>query len=403
MTRFGRPMLGQWLLDPAVTYLNHGTVGATPRRVLAAQQAIRDEIERQPSRYLLRELTGVHWGGPRHDRPRLRAAADTVAAFVGASGDDLVFVDNTTTGANAVLRSLPLAAGEEILMTDLAYGGVVNAARYAARERGVALRTVEMPDPGLGPGAFVAAIDAALGERTRLLVVDHVTANSALLLPVAAIAARCRAKGVLVLVDGAHAPGAIALDVPALGADWYVGNLHKWAWAPRSSGILWAARERQAGLHPPVISWGLDLGLAAEFAMPGTRDPSPHLAAPAALDFMRELGVEAVREHNHGLAWRGARRLAVLWDVPFAVPEPMIGTMATVPLPEVLGATRDEAELLRDALLFADGIEVHLFAWRGRLWTRISCQVYNDLEDVERLGAAVLARQAGAARRTVMA
>jgi len=392
---FGRPMLEHWLLDPAVTYLNHGTVGAPPRRALAAQQAIRDEIERQPSRFLLRELTSlrVGVGEAGAGRPRLRVAADAVAAFVGASGEDVVFVDNATTGANAVLRSLHLAAGDEILMTDLAYGGVVNAARHAARERGVELRTVELPDPGRGPAAFVEAIDGELGERTRLLIVDHITADSALVLPVAEITARCRAKGVLVLVDGAHAPGAIALDIPPLGADWYVGNLHKWAWAPRSSGILWAARERQAGLHPAVISWGLDQGLAAEFDMPGTRDPSPHLAAPAALDFMRELGVEAVRQYNHQLVWRGARRLAELWDVPFAVPESMIGTMAAVQLPAALGSTRADAALLRDALLFADGIEVHLHAWRGRLWARISCQIYNDLEDVERLGAAVLARR----------
>jgi isopenicillin-N epimerase len=394
MTTFGRPMLEQWLLDPAITYLNHGTVGAPPRRVLAAQQAIRDEIERQPARYLLRELTGVRVGGPRADRPRLRVAADAVAAFVGASGEDLAFVDNATTGVNAVLRSLPLAAGEEMLVTDLAYGGVLNTARYVARERGLTLRTVELPDPCLGPPAFVEAIDSALGDRTRLLIVDHITADSALLLPVAEIAARCRAKGVLVLIDGAHAPGAIALDIPALDADWYVGNLHKWAWAPRSSGILWAARARQAALHPTVISWGLDQGLAAEFDLPGTRDPSPYLAAPAALELMRELGVEAVRKHNHDLAWSGARRLAELWDVPFATPEAMIGTMATVPLPQALGSTRDDAALLRDALLFQDGIEVQLLAWRGRLWTRISCQIYNDLGDVERLGAAVLARRA---------
>ena len=393
MTTFGRPMLEQWQLDPSITYLNHGTVGAPPRRVLAAQQAIRDEIELQPARYLLRELTGVRVGGPRAEQPRMRAAADAVAAFVGASGEDLAFVDNATTGANAVLRSLPLAAGDEILTIDLAYGAVANAARYVARERGLTLRTVEMPDPALGPPAFVEAIDGALGDRTRLLIVDHITADSALLLPVAEIAARCRARGVAVLIDGAHAPGAIALDIPALGADWYVGNLHKWAWAPRSCGILWAARERQADLHPTVISWGLDQGLAAEFDLLGTRDPSPHLAAPAALDFMRELGVEAVQAHNHDLAWRGARRLAELWDVPFVTPESMIGTMATVPLPQALGATRDDAALLRDALLFQDGIEVQLHAWRGRLWTRISCQVYNDLDDVERLGAAVQARR----------
>jgi isopenicillin-N epimerase len=401
MTTFGRPMLEHWLLDPAVTYLNHGTVGAPPRRALAAQQAIRDEIERQPSRFLLRELSTVRVGvGAGADRPRLRVAAEAVAAFVGASGEDLAFVDNATTGANAVLRSLPLAAGDELLVTDLGYGGVVNAARHAARERGALLRTVQMPDdPGMGPGAFVAAIDGALGPRARLLIVDHITANTALLLPVAEIAARCRVKGVLVLVDGAHAPGAIALDIPALGADWYVGNLHKWAWAPRSSGILWAARERQSGLHHPVISWGLDQGLAAEFDMPGTRDPTAHLAAPAALDFMRELGVDAVRRYNHELAWRGAHRLAELWDVRFTVPESMIGTMAAVPLPAALGSTRDDAAVLRDALLFADGIEVHVHARTGRLWARISAQIYNDLGDVERLGAAVLARCAEARAR----
>ena len=386
-------MLEHWLLDPSIIYLNHGTVGAPPRRVLAAQQAIRDEIERQPARFLLRELTGVRVGGPRADRPRMRVAADAVAAFVGARGDDLAFVDNATTGVNAVLRSLRLAAGDEILVTDLGYGGVTNAARFVAREHGAVLRTAEMPDPSQGPPAFVEAICDALGERTRLVMVDHITAESALLLPVAEIAARCRAKGIRVLIDGAHAPGAIALDIPALGADWYAGNLHKWAWAPRSSGILWAAPERQADLHPAVISWGLDQGLAAEFDLPGTRDPSPHLAAPAALDLMRELGVEKVRRYNHDLAWHGARRLAEIWEVAFAVPESMIGTMATVPLPQDLGSTREDAALLRDALLFEDRIEVQVHAWHGRLWTRISSQIYNDPGDIERLGAAVMARR----------
>jgi isopenicillin-N epimerase len=392
---FGRSMLGHWLLDPSITYLNHGTVGAPPRRVLSAQQAIRDEIERQPSRYLLRELTSVRVGGPRTDRPRLRVAADAVAEFVGARGEDLVFVDNATTGINGVLRSQRFTAGEEILVTDLGYGGVTNAARYVARVNDLELRSVEMPDRGRGPGAFIEAIDQALGDRTRLLIVDHITADTALLLPVAEIAARCHAKGVAVLVDGAHAPGAIALDIPALGADWYVGNLHKWAWTPRSSGILWAAPERQAALHPTVISWGLDQGLAAEFDQPGTRDPSPHLAAPAALELMREMGLEEVRRYNHELTWNGARRLAETWDVELSVAESMVGTMAAVPLPRELGSTSEEAGLLRDALLFEDRIEVQLSAWQGRLWVRISSQIYNDADDIERLGAAIVARRRG--------
>ncbi len=249
-----------------------------------------------------------------------------------------------------------------------------------------------MPHPILDPGAVADAFAAASSERTRLVLVDHITAESALLLPLAEIAARCRERGVPVLADGAHAPGAIALDIPSLGVDWYTGNLHKWAWTPRSSGILWAAPERQADLHPTVISWGLDQGIAAEFDLLGTRDPTPYLAAPAALAFFRELGADAVRAYDHDLAWSGAHRLAERWGVPFETPESMIGTMATVPLPAALGSTRDDAAGLRDALLFEDAIEVQVHAWRGRLHVRISAQVYNDMADVERLGDAVAQR-----------
>jgi isopenicillin-N epimerase len=398
MKTFGRPMLAQWMLDPAVTYLNHGTVGATPRRVLAAQQAIRDEIERQPARFMLRELTGVRVGLPRPDPPRLRVAAAEVAESFGARGEDLAFVDNATTGVNAVLQSLAFSPGDEILILDRGYGGVANAVRCAARRSGARVRQVELPEPVRDAGPVVEAVAAALGETTRLAVVDHITAESALLLPLAEIAARCHDQGVPVVADGAHAPGAIALDIPALGVDWYVGNLHKWAWAPRSCGILWAAPERQAGLHPTVISWGLDQGMAMEFDDPGTRDPTHHLAAPAALAFMRELGLEAVRAYNHDLAWRGARRLAELWEVELATPESMIGTMATVPLPAALGAAREDAARVRDELLFEDAIEVQVHAWRGRLHARISAQIYNELADVERLGQAVL-RQARAGGR----
>ncbi len=389
---FGHAMLAHWALDPTVTYLNHGTVGATPRRVLAAQQAIRDEIERQPSRFMLRELTAIGMGA-RHRAPlRLRAAAEVVAAFVGARGDDLVFVENATTGMNAVLRSLALRPGDEILITDHTYGAVANAARFAARERGAEVRVVEIPYPLHDPGEVASAIAAAVGPRTRIAVVDHITSESALLMPLAEIAARCRARGVPVLADGAHAPGAIALDVPSLGVDGYVANLHKWAWAPRSSGFLWAPPGRQAGLHSPVISWGLDQGFLAEFDWVGTRDPSAHLAAPAAIAFLHELELEAVCAHNHGLAWSAARLLAGHWGTTLGMPESMVGTMATVPLPERLGGSQEEAARLRDALFFEDRIEVQLHAWRGRLWVRVSAQVYNELSDYERLAEAVVRR-----------
>jgi isopenicillin-N epimerase len=390
-SRFGHSMLEHWALDPAVLYLNHGTVGATPRRVLEAQRRIRDEIERQPSQFLLRELTAISSGRSLTPEPRMRSAAAAVARFLGARGDDLVFVDNATTGVNAVLRSLDLRAGDEIVVTDLNYGAVANAARYAARERGATVRTVEMPFP-FRSEAIVDAVAAALGPRTRVAVIDHITSESAILLPLVAIAARCREPGVPILVDGAHAPGSIPLDIPSLGVDWYVGNLHKWAWAPRSCGILWCAPAHQARIHPTVISWGLDQGFTTEFDLVGTRDPSAHLAAPEGIAFMRELGLDEVRAWNHHMAWDGALRLCAAWGTSLPAPESMIATMATVPLPERAGSMRDDAVRLRDALLYEDRIEVQLHAARGRLWVRISGQVYVETDDIERLAKAIAAR-----------
>ena len=391
--RFGACVRGLWAIEPESIYLNHGTVGATPRRVLEAQQAIRDQIERHPSRFMLRELSAVIVGARARPIPRLREAAAEVAAFVGAEPRDLVFVDNATSGANAVLRSLALERGDELVIGDHAYGAVALTAHYVARERGASVRVVELPWPP-DPAAVAPAFEAALTPRTRLAIVDHVTSESALILPLAEVAARCRARGVPVLADGAHAPGALALDLPALGVDWYTANLHKWAWAPRSSGFLWARRERQNGLHPAVISWGLDQGFTHEFDWVGTRDPSPWLAAPAAIAYLRELGENEVRAYDHALAWEGARWLASRWQTEFQTPETMIGTMATLPLPTRLGATREAADRVRDALLSEERIEVQIHAWRERLWVRISGQIYNDFNDIERLAEAVLRQPA---------
>jgi isopenicillin-N epimerase len=390
--RFGRHLREQWALDPRIIYLNHGTVGAPPRRVLEAQQRIRDEMELQPSRFLLRELTAIAAGANPPAIPRMRAAAARVAEFVGSRAGDLVFVDNATTGANAVLRSFDFRPGDEILMLDGCYGAVLNAARYVARRSQAEVRVVELPYPLEGPEAIVSVFTAGIGPKTRLAVIDHIMSESALLLPVAEIAAACRARGVPVLVDGAHAPGAIALDIPSLGVDWYTGNLHKWAMSPHTSAILWTSPERQEDLHPVVISWGLDQGFTTEFDLVGTRDPSAHLASPEGIDFMRELGVREMQAYNHALAWEAGELLTRRLGTSIGKPERMVGTMVTVPLPERAGRTRDQANLLRDALLFEDQIEIQMHAWRDRLWARVSAQVYNDLRDVERLAEALAAR-----------
>jgi len=387
--RFGRHMLTEWMLDPSVTYLNHGTVGAPPRRVLDAQQKLREEIEKQPSRFLLRDLAGIGVAKTPPEHPHLRVAADNVAEFVGVNGKDLVFVDNATSGVNAVLRSFDFREGDEIVVPNHAYGAVRHAAEYAVRIRGARLRTVEFPEPVRSPRSVIAAIDEAITPKTRIVLVDHVTADSALLLPVAEIAARCRKRGVAVLVDGAHAPGAIPLDIAALGVDWYAGNLHKWAWAPRSSGILWTNPSHQASLHHTVISWGLDQGIAAEFDWPGTRDPTPHLCAPVGIAYMRKLGLEKVHRYNHELAWQGGREMAKRWNSKLDAPEEMIGTMISVAVPEKLGASHEDSLALRETLLFEHNIEVHMYAWKERVFARISAQIYNDMDDVERLIRAV--------------
>jgi isopenicillin-N epimerase len=392
MPVFGHRMRTEWALDPGVLYLNHGTVGATPRRVLARQQAIRDEMERQPARFLLRECSALV-GAPRAAPTLLRLAAAEVADFCGCEGDDLVFVDNATAGVNAVLQSLDVRAGDEILVTDHTYGAVAMAAAFFAGRAGARVVTATVPYPRFDRDQILQSVSRTLTSRTRLAILDHVSSESALVMPLAELAGICHARGVPVLGDGAHAPGAITLDLRSLGVDWYTGNLHKWAWAPRSCGILWAVRERQPSLHPVVISWGLGEGYTREFDWVGTRDPSAWLAAPEGIAFMRELGVEAVQRWNHDLAWQAAELLGRAWGTEHGIDEPCIGTMATVPLPPELGSNPADAARLRDALLDEDAIEVQLHAWGGRLWARVSAQIYNEIGDFELLAAAVARRQ----------
>ena len=238
-------------------------------------------------------------------------------------------------------------------------------------------------------------MNRAIGPRTRVAVLDHITSESGLVFPLAQLAALCRHRGVPVLADGAHAPGVLPLDIPALGVDWYTANLHKWAHAPRSCGFLWAHRSRQADLHPPVISWGLDQGWLAEFDWVGTRDPSAWLAAPDGIAFLQELDFDAVRKYNHALAWDAAKLLTTRWDTELGVEEDHVGFMVTVPLPGRLGSEPNDAAHLRDALLFEDGIEIQVHATYGRLWARVSCQVYNDEGDIEKLAQSVEKRASG--------
>jgi isopenicillin-N epimerase len=371
----------EWLLDPKVTFLNHGSYGATPRSVLAEQDRWRARMEARPTAFMSYELPSA-----------LRKAAAALAAFLCCKGEDLVFVENATVGCNAVLNSFRLAAGDEILITDHAYPAVRKAAVHAAKRAGADLVEAKVPYPLRDPAAIIEAVAARLGSRTRLVVLDHVTSPSAAIFPVAEIAALCRAAHARVLIDGAHAPGMLTLDVPATGADWYVGNCHKWLMAPKGSGFLWASPEAQSELHPVTISHGYGLGFTAEFDWTGTRDPSAWLAVPAALDFHERLGGASLRERNMRLAQQSATQLAQRWGTVRGTPDRLTGSMAAVRLPLRGPANDEEAQRLRTWLFETHRIEVAVVAIAGALWARISAQAYNHADDYGRLAGAVFSR-----------
>ena len=318
----------------------------------------------------------------------LRHAADRLGAFIGAAGKDIAFLDNATTGCNAVLRSLRLQPDDEVLVLTHGYGAVRNTARFVAERAGARMIEAAVPFPRPEADAIVTALQAALSPRTRIAVLDHITSATALVLPLARMIGVCRAAGVPVLVDGAHAPAQIDLDLCTLGADWYSGNCHKWLCAPKGSAFLWAASDRQAGLHPVTISHGFGGGFVAEFDWAGTRDPSAYLCVDAAIDFHKRLGGAALRDRNRSLAAEAAALLARRLGTEVGTDGALAGAMGLVRLPVSGPATQPHALALRARLMDA-GTDAPVHAVDGALWLRISAFAYNEMEDYERLAELV--------------
>ncbi|MFM8678887.1 MAG: aminotransferase class V-fold PLP-dependent enzyme [Alphaproteobacteria bacterium] len=382
---FGHPMRALFALDPDIAFLNNGSFGACPLRVLAEQDAIRREMERQPVAFFADAAPG-----------RVREAAGVLARFLGAAPEDTVFVENATAGMNAVLRSLSFAPGDEVLTTDHVYGAVRNVLAHLEARAGIRVVEAALPWPARGEDEVVAAVEAGFGPRTRLLLVDHVASRSALVLPVARLVALARARGVPVLVDGAHAPGLLALDVPALGAEWYVGNCHKWLFAPKGAAFLWARRESQAGLVPGVVSHGHGGGFAASFDWVGTRDLSSWLAVPAGIAFLEGIGAERLRARNHALALAMAETLAAAWGTEVGAPRSMLSAMAPVRVPGAPEASWEAGRALRRRLWQEHRVEVPVMPVGDALWARISAQAFNVPQDYRRLASALPALTAGA-------
>lgn len=376
MATDGAAMRGEWQLDPAIAYLNHGGFGVTPQTVLAEQERWRARIERNPTYFLTYEVDDA-----------LRMAVKPVAAAIGAASEDVVFVDNATTGLNAVLRSLDFEPGDEILITSLSYPAIRKAAHYTASRTGARVVEAEVPIPVANDAVILRAVANRLNVRTKLAIFDHIASHSALVLPAATLTRIAQEAGAKVVIDGAHVPGQLVLDVASIGADWYVGNLHKWYFAPRSCGFLWASKAMQRVTHPLAISHGYGDGFRAEFEWTGTRDVTPALATPAALDFHARLGGEALMTRNVALARDAAAMLVDRWHTELTGPMSAFAAMATIRLPLDDEPNGARANALMRELSERHGIAAAVVALRDALWVRIAAQAYNQMADYERLAA----------------
>ncbi len=376
------PLKDQFLLDPDVIFLNHGSFGACPRPVFEAQLRWQRRLEREPVLLLGREITQL-----------MANARAALAAFLNARADDLVFFPNPTTALNVVARNLMrpgapfgLRPGDEILTTDHEYGAMDRTWRYVCAQTGARYVQTPIPLPVTTREDFVERVWARVTPRTRVLFLSHITSPTALIFPVEELCRRARRAGILCIVDGAHAPGQIPLDLTALGADVYAGALHKWLMAPKGAAFLYARPHVQAWLDPLVVSWGYE----AERPGPsrfvdyhewqGTRDMSPFLAAPAAIRFQQARGWKQVRARSHDLALSTRERINALTGQPAIAPPDWLGQMAAVLLPPHV-----DPEALQRRLWEEYRIEVPAFLWRGRPLLRVSFQGYNDESDADAL------------------
>lgn len=371
-----------WLLDPGVVFLNHGSFGACPAPVLERQRQLRDQLERQPLRFFVRSLPALL------DQARRRAAR-----FLGAAPRDLAFVPNATAGVNAVLRSLRLSPGDQLLTTDHAYNACKNALRFVARRAGAELQVVSVPFAASSAEQLQQALLERVGPRTVLVLLDHVTSPTGLILPVEPLVRQLRRRGVETLVDGAHAPGMVPLELDRLGAAYYTGNFHKWVCAPKGAAFLHVRRDLQQGVRPLSISHGANAPpgprsrFLQEFDWTGTDDPTPYLCVPTALEFGEQLlsgGWSELRQRNRRLCLRARELLCRALALEPPCSEELIGSLASIPLPDgqlrVADATATDP--LQDRLLFEHQIEVQVYPWPAppRRLLRISAQIYNSEE-----------------------
>ncbi len=377
-----------WLLDPDVTYLNHGSFGACPRIVLERQSAFRRRMETEPVRFFVHDL-----------EERLDDARRILADFVGADPEGLAFVPNATTAVNTVLRSLDLEPRDELLATHHEYNAVRNALDRAASLSGARVVVSEIPFPLDSPDEVVEAVTSRVTDRTRFCFVDHITSATGLVFPVSAIVREMRSRGIPVFLDGAHGPGMLPLDIRSIGPDFYTGNCHKWLCTPKGSAFLWVGERWRDSVRPLVISHGANSPRTdrsrfhLEFDWTGSMDPTAYLSIPEAIRFLGSLlpgGWPELMERNHSMALAAREMVCDALRTSPPCPDEMIGAMASFPLPDAdnestqgLGGHDPIHRILFDKYR----IEIPVFSWPAppKRLIRISAQIYNSTEDYEKL------------------
>ncbi len=374
-----RPWAELWRLRPGVTYLNHGSFGPAPLPVLAARQRWFEQLEEEPLDFFMRRLD-----------PLLAQVRSRLARFVGCRSEDLVFVDNATTGVNVVADSFKLKPGDEVLVNDHEYGAAVRIWQRACDRARARLVTASIGLPVESPQAIVETIMGKVSERTRLLMVSHVTSPTAIIFPLVEICRAARQRGLAVCVDGPHAPAMIDVDIQSLDCDYYAASCHKWMSAPFGSGFLYVHPRAQAAVQPAVMSWGrTPLGdqpsWRDEFQWLGTRDYSAWLAIADAIDFMESLPLAAFRRRTHELARQAREAITELTGLAPLTPDSpdWYGSMVAVPLPA------GECQSFQDALWERFGIEVPIIELAGGRLIRVSCHAYTRPEHIERLVTAL--------------
>lgn len=377
-----------WSLDPHTTYLNHGSFGPSPVVVQEARERWSRELESQPMSFFCQRM-----------ERELETAATETGAFIGAKGGNLLFVDNATVGMNIAATAFDLSAGDEILLTDHEYGAVQRIWKSRCEAAGAQVVTAPLPFPLRDVESVVNAIMDRVTDRTQCIVVSHITSKTAAILPVQAICAAARSRGVPVCIDGPHAVAMTDIDLKQIGCDFYTASCHKWLCAPFGSGFLYVHPRWQPRLRPVITSWGgsiagRDRCWKDEFLWSGTRDPAVQLSVPAAIRFMKQAGLESFRQHGHELVSAARDAIGDRFGARTLVPDSSdwFGTMITLLMPTPSGwepATHGKIDPLQQQLRDEHHIEVPVFGWNGNRCLRVSAHLYNSRADIDRLVAAL--------------